>query len=129
MLLLRGMNGFIHHGNIQSLGIYTEENLGVSLSLQVLFRFLGGKPFSQFFPCSFFHVFHLFENVCKRRREREMGKEEEKQKSKSMKSPFLSPLPYIYLPFFTSHLNEFLFQDLRQVCFPFQSIVQGVPYH
>lgn len=69
-----------------ALGIYTAENLGVSLSLRVLLRFLGIKLLSQFFPCPFFHVFHLFQNVCKRRGEREMGKEEEKQKSKGMKA-------------------------------------------
>ena len=114
-----------------ALGIYTVENLGASLSLRVLFRFLGIKLFSQFFPCPFFHVFHLFQDVCKRRTERhrerhgERGRKAEKQENKS---PLIKALPYIYFPFLTFHLNTFLFQGLRQVCFPFQSIVQGVPY-
>lgn len=51
----------------------TEGNLGVSLSLRVLVGFLGRKLFSQFSPRPFFHVFHLFQNVCKRRRERWRG--------------------------------------------------------
>lgn len=111
-----------------ALGIYTAENLGVSLSLRVLLRFLGIKLLSQFFPCPFFHVFHLFQNVCKRSGERdgERGGKVEEQRNES---PFIRALLYIYLPFLTFHLNEFLFQGLRQVCFPFQSIVRGVPYH
>lgn len=113
----------------RALGIYTEEDLGVSLSLRVLFRFLGIKPFSQFSPCPFFHVFHLFQNVCKRRRERERdgerGRKAEKQRAES---PLTRALPYKCFLFLTFCLNEFLFQGLRQVCAPFQSIVQRVPY-
>lgn len=84
-----------------ALGIYTVENLGVSLSLGVLFRFLGIKLFSQFFPCPFFHVFHLFQNVCKRRKERKRdGERERKAEKQRNESPVVKALPYIYFPFF-----------------------------
>lgn len=113
----------------RAIGIYTEENLGASLSLRVLFRFLGVKPFSQFSPRPFFHVFHLFQNVCKRRRGRERDGERGRKAGKQRADgPLIRALPYKRFLSLTFCLNEFLFQGLRQVCFPFQSIVQGVPY-
>lgn len=66
-------------------GICTVEKLRAGPSLGVLLGFLGRELFPQSFPRPFFHVFHLFQNVCKKRRETEMGPEEDKQESRGMK--------------------------------------------
>lgn len=62
---------------------YIQWRIGAGLSLGVLLRFLGIKLFSQLFPRPFFHVFHLLQNVCKRRKERagERGRKAEKQRN------------------------------------------------
>lgn len=96
-----------------------------SSPLQISWR----KTFLAIFSTSLFSCLPSVSECLQKRRERERDGERGRKAGKQRaESPLIRALPYKCFLFLTFCLNEFLFQGLRQVCFPFQSIVQGVPY-